>query len=487
MDFMGRESEPRGGLREGERTYAANYRTRVRAAGYLTKYDAQWTKRWSTRRELAILERLLARAAGEVGPLDRLLDLPSGPGRLLAAHGALPRTLVFGDVGEGMVRLALENAPPVRDQKRVGVLANGLELPFADRSFDGVVSVRLAHHLEGAAHVERYLRELLRVARGAVILTFFSARSLKNRVRNVSVRLGRRNPKKSVDPEEVRRIADQEGFDGEEAIPLSRLGSGHLYLLLTRRSEKGTLARRVLSRATDLAQSPKAAVLSIPPAQKQKQKEDYGIMAKRYPAALRARGLHRGGAARAFQEWRSLLALRADGAPVARPLATWPERGRNGPGWLLTEEVAGARTLKEIAASDPQMAGAAVREVLSALAPLHARGWALGDTFAKNILARREGGIIFIDQPRACRHAPSSSVTSAQAGDLARLYKGIRDAVPRDRLAEMLTAYLAERGASETATALARRVEALARRLANETPVTALVDSAKRRIRRLLR
>ncbi len=495
-------------LGPAERAYASNYRTRQRAAGYLSKYDDQWTKRWNTRREIAIVRRFLGKAAELTGPIDDLLDLPSGPGRLLAAHGPVPRRLVFGDIGEGMVRLALENAPDVPGQVRVATLANGLELPFRDASFDGVLSVRLAHHLEGGARFEKYLREILRVSRGAVILTYFSSRSLKNRVRNVSVRLGRRGPKKSVDPETVRAIADRAGFDVEETVPLSRLGSGHHYVLLARRATKQKeFTRRIRSLASGSLNEGKPTVFLI----ERLPDRPYRMVAKRYPGAFSRGNLHRGGATRARIEREALLDLRVDGAPAARPVASWASEGRSGAGWIVTEEVAGARSLKEVAAGpdDPDLLPA-VERLLAEMARLHARGWVLGDTFAKNILVVRGQGsgvrgekgravdpspltphplsVWFIDQPRACRGSASRAVTRGQAGDLARLWKGIREAIPRDRLAGMLAGYLDARGGGEgNAAALAGRVETLARRLANETPLSSLVDAAKRKIRRLLR
>lgn len=474
--------------------YAANYRTRARACGYLEKYRSRWSKRLSTRREMEILGGLLRRAAARAGPLDRVLDLPSGPGRLLSAYAPLARELVLADAGEGMARLALENAPPVRGQVRWGVLADALRLPFADGAFDLVVSVRLAHHLDGEEMFDRYLAELLRVSAGAVIFTFFSARSLKNRLRNVSVRLGRRHPKRSVDPARVREVAARAGFAWEASIPLSRVASGHLYVLLIKTERADGALRQAVEASLPATDGFRPAVMRL-----QAPGRSYGIYAKRYPA--RPAGWGRSGARRAADEWDRLLFLRGEGAPAARPLASWRAPGGGAAGCVVTEEVPEAVSLKDLAARAaageawarrflPRAVDAAVREI----AALHAKGVTLGDPFAKNVLVA--GGeplpaVWFIDQPRASAAGNGGRLSASHMGDLARLYKGVRRALDPAALQEAFSAaYLSVRGLEDGAAAreaLLTRLNNAARRLANETPLTALADAVKRRVRRTAR
>ncbi len=51
------------------------------------------------------------------------------------------------------------------------VYANGLQLPFADRSFDFVHSSAVLEHVGAASNQAKYIRECARVARKAVFLT----------------------------------------------------------------------------------------------------------------------------------------------------------------------------------------------------------------------------------------------------------------------------------------------------------------------------
>jgi hypothetical protein len=89
-----------------------------------------------------------------------------------------------------------------------------------------VVSFRLSHHLETQELRERHLRELFRVARKHVIVTWFSATSLKNLLREVRVKLAGKKPKNVLRNDRVRAIAAGcrlHAAHGEGTVP-DRLG-----------------------------------------------------------------------------------------------------------------------------------------------------------------------------------------------------------------------------------------------------------------------
>jgi hypothetical protein len=96
------------------------------------------------------------------------------------------------------------------------------------------VSFRLSHHLETQELRELHLKELFRVARKAVIVTWFSATSLKNRLRQVRVWLGRKRPKNVLHGARVRAIAAGCAFRQMAAKPLFVIGSGHVLGLFLR-------------------------------------------------------------------------------------------------------------------------------------------------------------------------------------------------------------------------------------------------------------
>lgn len=118
--------------------------------------------RW-TMRETTFKEQLVRQAA--IAPGQRVLDLGSGTGTLvLLVKRSCPEAEVVGlDGDEAVLDLAREKA--ARSRVKVA-FDHGLsfDLPYADASFDRVLSSLLFHHLT-RDQKERTLREALRVLR----------------------------------------------------------------------------------------------------------------------------------------------------------------------------------------------------------------------------------------------------------------------------------------------------------------------------------
>ena len=102
-----------------------------------------------------------------------VLDVPSGFGRmndLLEARGG--RTLSF-DISVDMVREACAGSGR-------GVVAELERLPMADRSVEGALCFRFLHHVPTRAQRIAMLRELARVSRRFVVLSWFHPFSFHN-------------------------------------------------------------------------------------------------------------------------------------------------------------------------------------------------------------------------------------------------------------------------------------------------------------------
>lgn len=205
-----------------------NYNSQRGATSYKADYQHKLHRKLSDKRERALLTRYFA-AIGRVGTI---LDLPCGHGRLSDFLRERCDRLIEADWSFTMV--ALNQQDNGRDGRRY-FRASALEIPLPDRSVDVVVSFRLSHHLETQELRERHLRELFRVADKAVVVTWFSATSLKNLLREVRVRLGRKKPKNVLRNDRVRAIARESGFHQELAKKLFVVGSGHVLGYFARR------------------------------------------------------------------------------------------------------------------------------------------------------------------------------------------------------------------------------------------------------------
>lgn len=212
-----------------EQSKIDNYVSARGAESYRADYDNKLHRKVSDRWERAIFARMFE----AIGPSDTLLDLPCGAGRLFDLFQAQARTVFEADFSPSMLRL---NADDHRRAAAAYVRCSGLAIPFADRAIDTVVSVRLNHHLPHLGDRERHLRELLRVANKAVILTYFSHYSLKNWLRRLRQPFNKKGAKHTLASGRVGELAREAGFVVKRLEPLSRVGSGHVFALLVRRA-----------------------------------------------------------------------------------------------------------------------------------------------------------------------------------------------------------------------------------------------------------
>jgi SAM-dependent methyltransferase len=93
-------------------------------------------------------------------PPGTALDVGCGTGALAAALAAAGYEVTGVDPSEGMLDVMRERAPDVQ-----AVQGSGTSLPFADDSFDVVLSVAVMHHIAAAEDVRATLAEMVRVVK----------------------------------------------------------------------------------------------------------------------------------------------------------------------------------------------------------------------------------------------------------------------------------------------------------------------------------
>jgi ubiquinone/menaquinone biosynthesis C-methylase UbiE len=122
-------------------------------------------QRWVNRREQRIVAQLLTECRLANGSL---LDIPCGFGRFTALCARLGLTTIGADVKFDMLRLAVETQASGQ-----WIRASIFALPFADDAVDGVLCIRLFHHRYSFAERQHMLRELARVSRRVILLSFY--------------------------------------------------------------------------------------------------------------------------------------------------------------------------------------------------------------------------------------------------------------------------------------------------------------------------
>lgn len=208
--------------------YQGEYQRVDRAAAYNLDYRQQLLKRSSTRREFKLIQRHIKR----VGRSRIILDLPCGGGRLTPAFADSAGLVIEADIAIGQILYGRSESSVATP--RIWMTASAFHIPLRDDSVDGIICVRLSHHLPTAAERERLLKELLRVARRFVIMTYFDHHSLKNTLRRMRRPFDRKPPKMTMTTARVAELARECGARLVDAPPLSRIGSGHRYALIVK-------------------------------------------------------------------------------------------------------------------------------------------------------------------------------------------------------------------------------------------------------------
>ncbi|MEO6595649.1 MAG: class I SAM-dependent methyltransferase [Planctomycetota bacterium] len=159
-----------------------------REPGYAQRYRDQRFRSGSgegtDRRERSVLRNLLAAGQPAPGPW---LDAPCGAGRMT---DELPGPCVQVDRDPNMVR-ACSNG-------HARACASVHALPFADRAFAGVLCHRLLQHIPTRVERIAILRELARVTRGPIVVSFFDACSLQHLRRLLRRCLGKRRSSRTA-------------------------------------------------------------------------------------------------------------------------------------------------------------------------------------------------------------------------------------------------------------------------------------------------
>jgi SAM-dependent methyltransferase len=195
----------------------ARYASPAGARAYARKYDASWLRRWSSRRETALVARLVRSLSS--GPAT-VLDVPCAAGRLVRPLLGLASRVVAIDASPAMVEVAREaHADEVASGRVTASVGTAESLPFEDGAFDVVVCWRLLHHLVDAAERARILAEVARVSRAGVVLSFADAGTLRARLQSAR-RRNRRCVKLSP-----RALADEASAAGLRVVETRRLSS----------------------------------------------------------------------------------------------------------------------------------------------------------------------------------------------------------------------------------------------------------------------
>jgi SAM-dependent methyltransferase len=213
----------------------ARYNSPEGLADYSKKFERHWTERVNNWHEQRLLRELLDAVPRDSGQ-GIALDLPCGYGRLYPLVRERAKRVVEGDWSFQLLAAAhsFQSQEPQFGAAAGYVRATALALPFADRAFHLVLSVRLCHHIREHSERTQYVNELMRVSKQWLAFTYFDESAIKNRWHDYRRRYNGKRPKWTLQLKEIEALSQAQGFKMVRCLWMSRFFSGHRYLLLQR-------------------------------------------------------------------------------------------------------------------------------------------------------------------------------------------------------------------------------------------------------------
>jgi ubiquinone/menaquinone biosynthesis C-methylase UbiE len=182
------------------------------------RYDERWRGARGRRRDER-KRRAVAAALERFAGARTVLDVPCGTGRF----AALLRERGLGYAGAD-ASLAMLEAARAKAAGAAWIQADLARLPFANRSFDVALCVRLMHLVRDRDARLRFLRELARVARLGVVVDYRQDRAARVWLDRARARLGLREREPGALPlEEIEAELAEAGLAVRAFVPVRRV------------------------------------------------------------------------------------------------------------------------------------------------------------------------------------------------------------------------------------------------------------------------
>jgi SAM-dependent methyltransferase len=207
-------------------------KTHFDSAAAADKYLHGLTKTNIDRQEQRSLRKLL----GGFAPGGRILDMPCGTGRLVPLLADMGFVVTGADTSEFMLEKARQYVKEDGCDMAADrfVAANAFGTDFKDEEFDLVLCNRLLHHFSDSSSRQQILKELARISRGPIVVSFFWSLSWGALTFRVQHFVKRKKPIDRI-PErlsDIRKDAQAAGLTSRRILPMLPLISKQCYLVL---------------------------------------------------------------------------------------------------------------------------------------------------------------------------------------------------------------------------------------------------------------
>jgi len=213
----------------GIEEYRSRFASRLKAERYALRFEHGSRKRINTSERKA-----LAGILSRLGRSGSILAVPCGAGRFLDLLDRHSDVVIEADVSAEMMAYSRERNRQLSGTCRF-IQADASSLPLQDNSVDRVFCNRLLHHLESASERALVLKELYRIVRKDLIVSFFDYRSF-GPLRQCLKRLKGRKSNYRNHPSRIEFFheAERQGFRLQYVAPVGLPWNAEKYVVLAK-------------------------------------------------------------------------------------------------------------------------------------------------------------------------------------------------------------------------------------------------------------
>jgi ubiquinone/menaquinone biosynthesis C-methylase UbiE len=211
-------------------SYRARLQDRTKAEQYANRFE-RGSRRRIDRRE----QRAVRRIFKSLPDCRSVLDAPCGAGRFLPTLAQCCSEVMGADISPEILEFARHRTESAGVPARL-FQGDASQLPLPDNAVDAVFCNRLLHHIVKAEERAKILRELCRVARRYVVVSFFDYQAF-GALRRFLKRLKGSKPNYKGQPTlaQFGEEAVQAGFGVREVVPTGPLWVSEKYFVLAKR------------------------------------------------------------------------------------------------------------------------------------------------------------------------------------------------------------------------------------------------------------
>lgn len=209
-------------------------KTRYESQSVAGNYDSKRFKSFKGRMTDKLEKYWIKKAFKTTNLTGTILDVPCGTGRMTEMFLKMGYLVHVADISKNMMKYAILRTQQYADNVNFEI-CDIEELPFAEESFELILTFRLIHHLPSNAR-RKILKQLYNVSKRWVLLSFSNKYTIQSVRRGIKAKFNK-EARYSISPSIFRNEINKAGFNIVKYYPILPIFSETVVVLLEKDQE----------------------------------------------------------------------------------------------------------------------------------------------------------------------------------------------------------------------------------------------------------